>query len=943
MTGPGTGPRRQAARADGRPFVVAASRAARLVVLAALLPHSLAAQDPRQIALLKGRIGVEPQPGSLLATPARLTVSGLPLADALSRLAERSRVQIAFSPTLLPEDHQVECDCADLNTARALDQLLEDTDLGYVELGSQVVVVPRADPEIPHWDGKTRDLVHATATLAGVVRDSVDLEPVALARVTVTPAGGETVVASGVSDRYGAFVVPGVPAAGPVRVEVGTLGYAWTHTYDALPSAPIRALLSPAPIGLDSIDVIGSDRTGDPMSFSRDAFVIDTALLRSLPTMLDTDALRATAVSPSASAPSDYTSVPFIRGGASDGTPVLLDGMRLFNAFHLGGFVSAINAEVVKRLTVLAGSGGDGLAIGSLSGAIDIATRDGSRDRRRMAGSVGLASSRFSVEGPIGESVSYLVGGRRTHPGIFIGMVALGLEKMGVVEEQHPHSLDDLHAYSFQDLYAKVTTDLGGVRRLSVSGYLNSESVNDAENVQDQEIRETAFTLGSAAFSAHYRDRLGANAIVDANLGHSRFTSDLLYQEADVLHDASLGPSYTLLLGNGSMSQTRADLRVAWHAGSARILAGTQATRFQGRHDYILHKYLSAAKVNGVPSFLPPLLALRDSRWRLAAYSSVEVPLGRGFLTRAGLRADRFQGLATTLAPFAELGYAASWWNVRISGARSHQALASLRNEEALLGSLVAYDLLIPVSEAPVPRNTEFSIGWEGSRGGLRVRLDAYTRALDHLRLPDPGDNPGTGTVLTDPSLWELATGAARGIEASWRWMWDRGVSVLGSYRWARVTRTAGSLTYTPRFHRDHEFELGSTYRHGASSWSARVFLRSGQPDTPWLVIVPGAAYEDGFPKLVLLGGEYNSVKLPHYARVDVGWRRETEVSWFGGGSLVPYVTVANLLNRRNVVGWRLVQAGAFYDDGSPVSLRKDKSYRQQLPMIPFIGVEFRF
>ena len=96
-------------------------------------------------------------------------------------------------------------------------------------------------------------------------------------------------------------------------------------------------------------------------------------------------------------------------------------------------------------------------------------------------------------------------------------------------------------------------------------------------------------------------------------------------------------------------------------------------------------------------------------------------------------------------------------------GIRSHQALASLRNEETLLASLLAYDLLLPVGEAPVPRNTEFSVGWEGSRGKLRVRLDAYTRTLDHLRLPHPEVNPGAGTVLADPSFREPATGTARG------------------------------------------------------------------------------------------------------------------------------------------------------------------------------------
>ena len=46
------------------------------------------------------------------------------------------------------------------------------------------------------------------ATLTGVVRDSVDLEPIAFARVTVAAVGGEVVAEPGISDRFGTFVVP---------------------------------------------------------------------------------------------------------------------------------------------------------------------------------------------------------------------------------------------------------------------------------------------------------------------------------------------------------------------------------------------------------------------------------------------------------------------------------------------------------------------------------------------------------------------------------------------------------------------------------------------------------------------------------------------------------------------------------------------------------------
>ena len=760
------------------------------------------------------------------------------------------------------------------------------------------------------------------ATLAGVVRDSVDLEPIAFAQVTVVASEAGAAATTGISDRFGAFVIPDAPGGRGFRVEVSAYGYApWAQSYDQLPMEPLRVLLRPAPIGLEGVEVNAHGGAGDPISISRDAFVVDSALMRTLPTILETDVLRATAVSPSASAPSDYASIPYVRGGTSEGTPVLLDGVRLFNAFHLGGFLSAVNAEVVERATLLAGSGPDVLQVGSLSGAIDIATRDGARDRPHMAGSLGLASSRLSLEGPIGEGVSYLLDGRRTYIDGFTRL----LKKAGVIEQHAP--------YFFQDVHAKVTKDLGGVRRLSVSGYVNSEAL---QNFDSQETKKLELRWGNAAFSMHYRDRLGANGILDATVGRSRFTSDLLGLGGGratyfngVLQEYE-PPSDTLLSGSGSMSEDRADLRLTWHAGRATVAGGAQATRFSGDHRYDLDDEFEAD--DGY--FFSPL-DLQQSRWRFAGYSSLDMALGRGLSSRAGVRVDHFQGLATTVSPFAELSYSGSWWDVRLSASQSRQALSSVRNEEALGASFLAYDLLVPIDSGPVPRNTQYSVGWEGSRGALRLRIDAYARALDFLRLPALGDKPITGAALGDPSLWEVASGTARGVEASWSWLGPGGVAVLGSYRWAKVSRSVGDRTYTPRFHRDHEFELGTSYQRGASTWSARVSLRSGQPTTPLQAIVPVERYPLRVVQFVPFGGKYNSGTLPHYARIDLGWRRPTEVSWFSGGSIVPYLSVANLFSLPNVVGVRIDWQGS---DGD-----LKRVYLPQLPMLPFFGVEFRF
>lgn len=755
--------------------------------------------------------------------------------------------------------------------------------------------------------------------LSGVVRDSIDLEPVAFAQVSVVMGDA---AATGSSDRFGAFVIPDVQSSQRIRVEVTAFGYEpWLRSYDRIPVEPVRVLLQPAPIGLEGIEIHAQGRAGDPISLSRDAFVVDSALMRTLPTILETDVLRATAVSPSASAPSDYAAIPYVRGGTSEGTPVLLDGVRLFNAFHLGGFLSAVNAEVVERATLLPGYGADVLQVGSLSGAIDIATRDGARDGHHMAGSVGLASSRLSLEGPVGAGLSYLVDGRRTYIDGFTRL----LEEGGVIGQHVP--------YFFQDVHAKVTKDWGGIRRLSVSAYANSEALGHFDS---QKTKTLDLQWGNAALSMHYRDRLGANGLFDATIGRSRFSSDLLGLGgggASYLNGTLLDyepPADTLLSGFGSMSEDRADLRLTWHAGRATVVTGAQATRFSAEHVYDLDEEFEA---DDGYYFSP--LDLRQNLWRLAGYARVDVSLGRGLSSRGGLRVDRFRGLATTVSPFAELTYAGSWWDARLSASQSRQALSSVRNEEALGASFLAYDLLVPVSAGPIPRNTQYSVGWEGYRGALRIRVDAYARTLANLRLPALGERPITAAALGDPSLWEVASGTARGIEAAWSWRGDHGLSALGSYRWAKVSRTVGDRTYTPRFHREHEFELGASYDRGASSWSARFSLRSGQPTTPLEAIVPFERHPFGRVQFVPLGGRYNSGALPRYARIDVGWRRPTQVSWFGGGSIVPYLSVANLFSLPNVVGLRVDREGA---DGTV-----KRVYLPQLPMIPFFGVEFRF
>ena len=749
------------------------------------------------------------------------------------------------------------------------------------------------------------------ATVTGVVRDGTTLEPIAFAEVAVSPAGATVRSAAGLSDRFGAFVIPNAPG-GPARIEAGAFGYSeWARHFEELPAGPLEILLAPAPIALDPLGVEAAGRKGDPISVSRDAFVVDPAMIRAVPTVLETDVLRVMAVSPSASAPSDFVSVPYVRGGASEGTPVLLDGVRLFNPFHLGGFFSAVNPEAVDHAALLPGSGAGSQHVGSLSGAIEIATRDGSRDGHRVTGAVGLASSRLAVEGPVGGGTSYLVDGRHTY--VYLLAKAMGGD----------------FPYSFSDAHAKITHDFGGLRRLSVTGYVNSEGMEYDDHWDDG---RTDFGWGSSAVAAHYRDRLAGGAVLDVTIGRSRFDNDLLEFDRDIRFQVD-----TAVFGRGHMREDRVDVRTAWHLSRGTLTAGAQAIRLEGDH-----RYSRSYAGDYASLFIPAPLTLRSRRWRIGVFANVDAPLGRSWRTRAGVRADRFAGLVNTFAPFAELSYAGPWWEARIGAARSHQAMASLRNEEALGAILLAYDLLAPVRNGPVPRNTEVTAGWEGSRGDWRLRLDGYARRMENIRLPVLGENPVQDeAALGDPSLRVAGSGTAAGIEASCSWV--RGpVSAVGGYRWGRAWRKVEDMTYVPRFHRDHELELGAALETGRSNWSARFSLRSGQPFTPALAVVPvgdpdlGNEYGGAW---VVFHGEHNSGRLPPYLRLDLGWRRTRQRSRAGGRFATPFVSVTNLLSAPNVAGgWAEV-----YPDLEGREVKVYREYFPQMPMLVFFGLEFGF
>ena len=550
--------------------------------------------------------------------------------------------------------------------------------------------------------------------------------------------------------------------------------------------------------------------------------------------------------------------------------------------------ISVVIAEAVDRTEVVPGVAGGGLEAGSLSGAMRVLTRDGARDRRRTAASFGVASAGITAEGPVGDGISYLVAGRRT----YLDRVIRGLELAGLVDFGFP--------LSFSDLHGKLTADLGGLERLSVTAYLGSEAYaleqgihflcgDGAEDDSGDGVGTDpgwvgdVLDWGNGAVSARYRRKFGAAGIVDATLAHS--------WSRHSHSDNSCGRAP--ILSGGGMRQTLAEARATWRVRRATTVAGAQATYFGADLE---------AEDSADVWYRP--MDLDVSLGGIAAYATVEAPLAVGFAARGGLRADHFVGLASTAGGYGELSFGVGSWSVRANASGAHQALGSLRNEEADNAVVVAFDVLAPVEGPPIPRATDLSAGLSGSLGGLRVRVDGYLRRLSDLRLTAISER--RGRAVEAPEQLMDGSGEMRGVETSLSWAQGRRFSLIGSYRWGKAMYTAGSQSYIPRFHRDHEGELAPSLRYGAQTWFARVSVRSG-------------AHLGNFA-----GNEGQELVTPVYHSLDVGWSRR-------GESFTVRASIYNVLNAENSMG--------VFGGGGFGGWQREEG----LFLLPFLRIEYRW
>ena len=251
-------------------------------------------------------------------------------------------------------------------------------------------------------------------TLSGFVRENATGEPLGYSNVFVQ---GTSIGAA--SNMEGYFVITNVPT-GEQKIAVSVIGYEMAvKTIEITKNENLRLdfRLERTVVEGQAVDVFGeAEKMRQLVEPSR--ITLDLRTLETMPAFIEPDLFRTVQMLPGVQTLNDYSSALYVRGSTPDQNLIMLDGITIYNPYHLGGIFSTFNTDAIKEADFHAG--GFPARYGGRMGAIlNVINREGNTERIQGNANISLISSKGLLEGPLpkilGIKGSWMVAGRRTY------------------------------------------------------------------------------------------------------------------------------------------------------------------------------------------------------------------------------------------------------------------------------------------------------------------------------------------------------------------------------------------------------------------------------------------------------------------------------------------------------------------------------------------------
>lgn len=632
----------------------------------------------------------------------------------------------------------------------------------------------------------------------------------------------------------------------------------------------------------------------------------------------------------------DYAARFNIRGGRDDETLILIDGLEVYEPYHMKDFnegaISIVDVETIDGVELL--TGGFPVRYGNrMSGVFHIHSRTPRQEASRH--SVGLSLMNLSArsEGRFAEGRgTYFVSARR-------GYLDLVLNLMNI---------DDLAAPVYYDAFSKVTWKLNDDHEVAVRLLHGGDSFDFDEfattGFQDTiDTHETAKnTYGNSYSWATLTSSLSPAVTVETLLSAGLVTRER--KGAEVFTDIP-GGIYTV---DKSRDLQLYGLQQHWQVErSASMLWQFGFDLRQQRADYQLHSLVyqdpndpSEDALGYYP--VETQAAGRESGTLLSAYAANRLRLAKPLTLELGLRYDRASHTGDSdLSPRLSAMIDLPQGSLLRLGWGQYRQMHDIHDETALDAG-GRYD--------PSELSTQWTAGIEHLfKSGTGVRVEVYHKHSDNPRPVYRNWVAGALDVFPETNedllLVALRERRARGIETYISHDGGGPFALRASYAFALARERLRQVVNinapdplafaakndAPRDQR-HAIGLDLIWRPSAA-WTLNLALahHSGWPIT--LASAEETLRADGKVDVVARPQLLYSSRLPAYQRLDVRLTRRYRMSH---GDIRVFLELINLANRENVFAYDYeVKTAA---DGTSFLEREGESW---FPLLPSVGVNW--
>ena len=721
------------------------------------------------------------------------------------------------------------------------------------------------------------------AVVRGVITDASNGLPLPGAHAALLDSAGTA--RGSAANQDGFYLIAGL-APGVYRLQASFIGFdARTDTLIVEAGAIVtrHIALTPAPTALGEVVIAAESGAGRMRGGLQ---TVRSAGIRRIPAPDAGGDLASWLQSlPGVVALGDRGGQLFVRGGTPAQNLVLMDGLTVWQPFHIVGFFSAFPHDLVSTADFYAGGFGARYS-GRISSVVDVTMRDGNAQRFAGAASVSPFLASMRAEGPLRkESLSFL-----------------GSVRLSVIERAAPVFLGQSLPLRFGDAFLKLTSSGGAQSRCSLSAlHTFDRGAIDADEKDPGDIFRWSNTVAGGrciAFPAN------TSSMLELVGGMSYFNN---------VAEQSRHPERA---SDALEIQTKINLTTPWRGKPLRAGAFARANWLK----YALGEQFQNLRAND------------DLLIGAGAYAELETAIGENLSITPGLSVTLYpRPYKPALEPRLRIS-----WRQRPHRA-FHGALGLYRqtvagiNDERDAGSVFTAWVPAPVHGAQA-QAAHALIGWERRIGAaLRLAAEGYYKRLRDIPVPILSAIARFTTPLT------LADGRVYGADI--RLEFQRGALYgYAGYGLANASYRApdGSFgtwfgetiaRYSPPHDRQNQISVVIGLERRKFAASLRWQFGSGLPFTRvlgfddvislrTLVDVREAARR---PR-VLFERPWNG-RLPTYHRLDLSLERRFEAM---GIPLSMQAGAINAYDRTNL----------FYFDAFRVR-RVD-----QLPIVPFIALQ---